>query len=331
MNLSLHATPTRRHLLAVLGCLLAAASLAHLPALGQTTGNRPIRMIVPFAAGSNTDAVARLIAPGLGERLGATIIIDNRAGANGVIGADAVAKAAPDGLTFLVGGASINVVNPALYKTLPYDPLRDLVPVARIGLAPLMLVVHPSLPFSNVAGLIDYAKKNPGKIAYGTPSSITMVTMETLKREAGIDMLSVPYKSSPQAITDLIANQIQIIASDFATAIQHVKAGKMRVIAVTMAKRSSLLPDVPTVDDVLKGFDITAWTAVFAPRGTAPETVARMATAIEAVLATRDVQDKLANIGFDIAPLGQEAFSRYVPAEIQNWSRLIRQAGIQPE
>jgi len=314
--------------------LLAAAvalPLALHTAGARAQANRPIRFVVPFAAGSNTDAVARMLAPGLTERLGTTVIIDNKPGANGVIGADAVAKAAPDGTTFLVGGASINVINPALYKSLPYDPVKDLVPVVRMGLAPLMLVAHPNAPFNSVAELVDYARKNPKKLSYGTPSSITMVSMETLTRSTGVEIVSVPYKSSPQAVTDLVSNQIQLMTSDFNTAIPLAKAGKMKVLAVTMAKRSSLLPDVPPIADVVKDYDITAWTAIFAPRGTSPELVAKVSAAVEALLATRELRERLAGIGFDIAPLGHEAFSRYVPAEIQNWKRMITQAGIQPE
>jgi tripartite-type tricarboxylate transporter receptor subunit TctC len=272
-----------------------------------------MRFIIPFAAGSYTDTVARIISPGLSEQLGRTIVIDNRPGANGIIGADLVAKATPDGSTLLVGGASVNVVNPGLYKSLPYDPVKDLVPVA------------------NVSELIAYAKKNPRKLAYATPNSTTLVAMETFKRNAGVDILSVPYKSSPQAAADLIGGQVQVLIADFATAMPHVRAGKARLLAVTMAKRSALLPDVPAIAEVVKGFDVSAFTALFAPKGTPRETASRSFEALRAVLAARETQEKLASIGFDIAPMGPESFAPYVHTQIGVWAKLIRAAGITPE
>lgn len=307
-------------------------SLSEAQAQAQPTATRaPMRLIIPFAAGSYTDTVARIITPGLSEQLGRNIVVDNRPGANGIIGADLVAKATPDGSTLLVGGASVNVVNPGLYKSLPYDPLKDLVPVARIGLLPFMLVTHPSVPATNVSELIAYAKKNPGKLAYATPNSTTLVGMETFKRSAGVDILSVPYKSSPQAVADLIGGQVQVLIADFATAMPQVRAGKARLLAVTMAKRSALLPEVPTIDEVVKGFDVSAFTALFAPKGTPPAVASRVYDALRAVLATRETQERLASIGFDIAPMGPETFAPYVHTQIGVWSKLIRAAGVTPE
>jgi len=297
----------------------------------QTSAGRPIRVIVPFAAGSYTDSVVRIVAPALGERLGATIVVDNRPGANGVIGADIVAKSVPNGLTFLMGGTSVNAVNPGLYKSLPYDPVKDLVPVARFGVLPFLLLVNLNVPVRSVTELIEYAKKNPGKLAYATPNSVTLVGMETFKRDTGADILSVPYKSSPQAMLDLISGQVQLLIADFATAMPHVRAGNARVLAATMARRSSLLPDVPTVGEVLKGYDVSAWNGLFAPAGTPRETLARISDALNAVLATRDIQEKLTSLGFDIAPLGPDAFGPYVRGQISTWGRLIRETGIKPE
>lgn len=310
-------------------CVFAAAGAFEVRAQ-QSATRAPMRFIVPFAAGSYTDTVSRIISPGLSERLGRNIVIDNRPGANGIIGADLVAKATPDGSTLLVGGASVNVVNPGLYK-LPYDPVKDLVPVARIGILPFMLVTHPSVPVTSVSELIAYAKKNPGKLAYGTPNSTTLVAMETFKRNAGVDILSVPYKSSPQAAADLIAGQVQVLIADFATAMPHVRAGKTRLLAVTMSKRSALLPDVPTIDEVVKGYDFSAFTALFAPKGTSREVASRTFEALRAALATREAQEKLALIGFDIAPMGAESFAPYVHTQIGVWAKLIRAAGVTQE
>lgn len=303
--------------------LLGAAS----PGLGQPV----IRMIVPFAAGSYTDSVARIILPGLAERLGSTVLIDNKAGANGIIGADFVAKAPPDGLTFLVGGSSINSINPGVYKTLPYDPVRDLVPVARFGLLPFVLVVHPDIPVKSVPELIAYAKKNQNTLAYATPNSSTLVGMETFKRTAGVNILSIPYKSSPQAMTDLVGNHVQVLMADFATAMPHVRAGKARLLAVTMNQRSPLLPGIPTVGETVKDFDLTAWTGLLAPAGTPPAVVNRVADTILAVLAGKDTQARLAAIGYDVKPMGPDAFGNYVRNDISTWGRLIKEAGIQPE
>jgi tripartite-type tricarboxylate transporter receptor subunit TctC len=292
---------------------------------------RAIRLVVPFAAGSYTDNVARIVSPPLGERLGAPIVVDNRPGGNGVIGADAVAKAAPDARTFLMGGTSVNAVNPHVLKSLPYDPVRDMVPVVRLGNLPFMLVVNPAVPATTVPELIAYARANPGKLAYGTPNSTTLVGMETLKRMAGVDILSVPYKSSPQAMGDLAAGQLQVIIADFATAMPHVRSGKARLLAVTMARRSSLLPEVPSVDETLKGFDISAWNAIFAPYGTSPEAIVSFADAMQSVLGSREVRERLTGIGFDVSPLGGDAFTDYARSQIAAWGRLIREAAVQPE
>ena len=297
----------------------------------QTSTARPIRVIVPFAAGSYTDSVVRIVASPLSEKLGATIVVDNRPGANGVIGADIAAKSVPNGLTLLMGGTSVNAVDPGLYKSLPYDPVKDLVPLARFGVLPFVLLVNLNVPAKNVTELIEYSKKNPGKLAYATANSVTLVGMETLKRDTGANILSVPYKSSPQAMLDLISGQVQVWVADFATAMPHVRAGNVRVIAVTMARRSSLLPDVPTVAEVLKGYDVSAWNGLFAPGGTPREALARIFDAVNAVLTTRDAQEKLTAIGFDIAPLGPDAFGPYVRAQIGTWGRLIRETGIKPE
>ncbi|MEO6564712.1 MAG: tripartite tricarboxylate transporter substrate binding protein [Casimicrobiaceae bacterium] len=314
-------------------CAVAFLSLAVAP-LAQDAAAQTLsvmRWIVPFAAGSYTDNIARIIAPGVSERLGQTIVIDNRAGANGIIGADFVAKAAPDGHTLLVGGASVNVVNPNVYKSLPYDPVRDLLPVARIGLLPFMLVVNNEVPAANVAELVAYAKKNPGKLSYGTPNAATLVGMETFKRSAGINIVSVPYKSSPQAIGDLVGNHVQVAIADFGIAMPQVKAGKARVLAVTMPRRSALLPEVPPLADTIPNFDVSAWTGLFMPGKTPPALATRVFEAMRATLATPEVRDKLLSIGFDVQPLGPEDFGNYVRSEIKTWATLVKDAGIQPE
>lgn len=316
---------TRRAALALALCgglALGPAMAADLPV---------IRLVVPFAAGSYTDNVARIIAPAMGRRLNASLIIENKAGANGIIGTDYVAKSKPDGLTFLVGGASINVLNPGLYKKLPYDPVKDLQPVARFGVLPFLLLVHPGVPAKTVPELIAHARSHPGTLAYGTPNAATLVGSESFKRMARIDMLAVQYKASPQAIMDLAGGQIQVLMADFATAMPQVQAGKARLLAVTMEHGSPLLPNVPTVSETVKDFDLSAWTGLLAPAGTPPATIQRVADASLAALADKDVQKALSGIGFDVQPLGPAAFGPYVQSEMLKWNKLIKDAGIQPE
>ncbi len=323
----MHLTIFKRVWVLLSGALTICAAFAQAP----TVSNKTIRIVVPFAAGSYTDNVIRLVAPTLSERLSATIIVDNKPGANGMIGADMVAKAAPDGTTFLMGGASVNAANPSLYKSMPYDPVRDLIPVSRFGVLPFLLVVNPKVPIKSVPDLIEYSKKNPGKLAYATPNSATLVGMESLKRAAGIDILQVPYKSSPQAMLDLISDQVQVLIADFATAMPHVKANNARIISVTMLKRSSQLPDIPATSETLKGYDISAWNGLFAPAGTSKDVMNRVNDAVQSALATKEVQEKLIGIGFDILPLGPDTFGPYVRDQISTWAKLIQESGIKPE
>lgn len=298
---------------------------------GSAHAEDVVRLVVPFAAGSYTDNVARLVAPGMAKHLKKNVIVENRAGANGIIGADFVARAKPDGLTLLVGGASVNTINPSVYKNLPFDPEQDLLPVARIGVLPFMLLTHPSLPIHSVADLIQYAKDNPDKLAYGTPNTATLVGTETLKQKAGIKILSVPYKSSPQAMTDLAGNQIQVLIADFATAMPQVKAGKARLLAVTMKTRSPLLPETPTISDTVPDFDLSAWTGLLAPGKTPKETLLPIYEALKVTLADPDLRSRFKSIGFDIAPMGPDEFGPYIRNEIKQWDSLARQAGIDPQ
>jgi tripartite-type tricarboxylate transporter receptor subunit TctC len=321
------ATRRRAFALAALVCM-SAAGAAH----GQGAGQDVMRLVVPFAAGSYTDNVARLVAPVLADQLHRNVIVENRAGANGIIGAEYVARAKPDGLTLLVGGASVNTINPSIYKSLPYDPVSDLLPVARIGVLPFLLLVNPELPVKTVPELIAYAKAHPGKLSYATPNAATLVGMETFKRAAGIDILSVPYKSSPQAMTDLAGNVVQVLIADYATGMPQVRSGKARLIAVTMAQRSALLPDVPPVSDTIKGFDLSAWTGLLGPGKLAPEKAQEIYAALEKGLKSDSaLQERLRSIGFDVQPMGPQTFGPYIRSEIDSWHRLTRDAGVEPQ
>ncbi|MBC8006513.1 MAG: tripartite tricarboxylate transporter substrate binding protein [Prolixibacteraceae bacterium] len=300
-------------------------------ALAQTYPSKPIKLVIPFAAGSATDSAGRVLAQALSQRLGKSVIVDNRAGANGQIAAMLVAQSPPDGHTLFMTTNSTHSANPHIYKNLPYDPLRDFEPIARIGTLAFMLVVNPDLPVLNTKELIAYAIAHPGVLSFGTASTTSLVGAETINAMAHTKMVAVGYKASPQAILDLVAGRLQVMVADFATAMPQVRTGKLKVLAVTTAKRSALVPGVPAIAETLKGFDITSWNGLFAPAGTPQPIVARLARETLASLAQPDVRDRLAAIGFEVDPLDTATFGRYVREQFDTWGKLIRAAKIQPE
>lgn len=294
--------------------------------------SKPISLVVPFAAGSGTDSVARVIAQKLSERLKQQVVVDNKAGASTQIGAEFVSKAKADGYTLLMTTNTSHSANPSLFKTLRYDPIKDFTPIVRTGDLPFALVVNASSPIKTVKDLIENARANPGKFSYATPNSTSLVSSETIRVMAKIDILGIPYKSSPQALTDLIGGQVQMYVVDFGSGLPSMKAGKVRVLASMAAKRSSILPEVPPMADTLPGFDLISWNGIFGPAALPRPIVERLANEIQALLAEKDVQEKLANIGFEVSPSkSPEEFSKYVSDQLALWSRLIRQANIQPE
>lgn len=312
-------------------CAVAAASL---PALAQQPAypSAPITLVVPFAAGSGTDSVARTVGQKLAERLKQPVLVDNKPGANAQVAAQIAAKAKPDGYTLFMTTNTSHSANPALYTALKYDPIKDFTPVARVGELPFALAVHPSVPAKTLAELIAYARANPGKLSYATPNSTSLVASETLKRIAGIDMVGIPYKSSPQALTDLIGGQVQVYVADFGSALTTFKTDKVRVLGVTPARPSRLLPDVPPMAQAVPGFDLTSWNGIFGPAGLPRPIVERLHAELQAVLAEKDVQDKLAQIGFEVWPSASpEEFAKYVADQLAHWGALIKQAGIKPE
>ncbi|HZP89106.1 MAG TPA: tripartite tricarboxylate transporter substrate binding protein [Burkholderiales bacterium] len=320
----------RRHLLKSLAGLALGARLP-CGLAADTYPSKTIRLVVPFAAGSATDSAGRLFAQELSKRLGQQVIVDNRAGAFGQIAAELVARSAPDGYTLFMTTNTTHAANPHLFRSLNYDPIKDFVPVARLGILPFMVVVPPGMPAKSMGELITYARANPGSLSYAHPSSASLVAMETIKRLAKIDMVGVQYKASPQAMIDLIAGRVQVMAADFATAVPQVRAGKLRVLAVTGAKRSALLPDVPPVADTLPGFDIVSWNGLFLPAGTPPAIVDRLARASLDILSQAENKAKLAALGYEVDPQPPEAFGRYVRDQILVWGKLIQAAGIPKE
>lgn len=308
------------------------ALFAAVSCMAQEYPSSPITMVVPFAAGSGTDAVARVIANKLGERLKQPVVVDNKAGASAQIGATYVAKAKPDGYTLFMTTNTSHSANPWLVKNMKYDPIKDFTPVARVGELPFALVVHPSVPAKNLQELIDYAKANPEKMSYGTPNSTSLVASETLKFLTNTQITSVPYKSSPQALTDLMGGQIQMYVADLGSSWGTLKTDRVRTLAVTAAKGSSLLPNVPAVAKTLPGFDITSWNGIFGPAGMSKEITERLNNELQAILKEQAVKDQLAQVGFEVWPTATpQEFAQYVQEQLNNWGQLIKQSKIEAQ
>ena len=314
------------------GTLAAALAFSATATLAQAYPDKPVTLVVPFAAGSGTDSVARAVASGLAARLKQPVIVDNKPGASAQVAAQYVAKAKPDGYTLFMTTNTSHSANPALYKSLKYDPIKDFTPVARVGELPFALAVHPAVPAKTLAELLDYARANPGKLSYATPNSTSLVAMESIKHIARIDVLGVPYKSSPQAMTDLVGGQVQIYVADLGSGMGMLKTDKVRTLGVTTAQPTPMLAGVPPIGQTVKGFDLTSWNGIFGPTGLPPAVVQRLNTELQAVLADKDLQDKLSQIGFQVWPSKTpEEFAQYVAQQLTHWRTLIQQAGIQPE
>ena len=316
--------------------LFAVSSVLAPGARAQTTGDypqQPIKLVVPFSAGSGTDAVARIVAKALSERLKTPVVVDNKAGANGAIAADFAARAAPDGYTLFMTTNTTHSANPSLMKRLPYDPVKDFTPVARMGNLPFMLVVNPSLPVKTVAELVDYAKANPGKLSYASGNSTGIVSGATLALMAGLDLLHVPYKSTPPAIGDVVSGQVSMMFVDLAAGLSMVKAGKLRALAVTTEQSTKLFPELPPLaaTPVFKGFDITSWNGVFAPAGTPAPIVNKLNVALVEIVQDPAIRERLAAIGFDAFGSTPEELKNFVSSELIKWAKLIKDAGIEPQ
>lgn len=311
---------------------LVASLLAAAASIGQTYPSAPVTMVVPFAAGSGTDAVARIVAKKLGERLKQPVLIDNRAGANAQIAAQFVAKAKPDGYTLFMTTNTSHSANPSLIANLKYDPIKDFTPVARVGELPFALVVGRNDPAKTLKGWIEQVKANPGKFSYATPNSTSLVASETIKRILGLDVVAIPYKSSPQALTDLIGGSVQMYVVDLGSGMGMINAGSVRVLGVTTKEPLKSMPDaVPIVKEV-PGFDLTSWNGIFGPAGMAKPVVDRLNQELQEVLADREVQKSLAQLGFETWPTRTpEEFAKYVADQLAHWSTLVKQAGIRAE
>ncbi|PZQ02051.1 MAG: LacI family transcriptional regulator [Variovorax paradoxus] len=321
-------TVTRRSLLAVAAA--TAATLIAGPAAAQAYPTKPITMIVPFSAGGTTDILARIVGQALSTELGQSVVIDNRAGAGGNIGGQLAARAPADGYTLFMGTVGTHAINEALYKKMPFNPIKDFAPLSRVANVPNLLVAHPSQPFKTVPELIAYAKANPGKVNFGSSGSGSSIHLsgELFKSMAKVDMVHIPYKGSAPAVNDLLGNQIAIMFDNMPSAIQHVRAGKLRPIAVTTAKRSPELPDVPTIaESGVPGYEATSWFGLFAVAGTPAPIVTQLNKALVKVLNNPDVKAKIVAQGGEVVAETPEQFAAFIKAETAKWGKVVKDSG----
>ncbi len=308
---------------------LSAAALAPLPLHAADWPAKPVTLVVPFAAGGTTDIIGRAIAQKLGEALGQQVLVDNRAGAGGTLGAASVAKAAPDGYTFLLATVA-HTMAPGIYKTLPYDFMKELDPIGLVALTPNVLIVNPALPVKTVAELVAYIKANPGKVNYGSAGkgSTEHLSGELFRAMTGTDILHIPYKGGAPMMTDLMAGQIQMAIETSPSAAPHVRSGKVRALAVTTHRRSSAYPGVPTLDEAgVKGYDVTTWYAVVAPRGTPPAIEKRMAAELAKALKLPDLEKRFEEQGVSAGDMTPEQLAGFIRSETAKWTKVARDSG----
>jgi tripartite-type tricarboxylate transporter receptor subunit TctC len=300
--------------------------------MAQAYPNKPITLVIPFAAGSGTDFVARTVAQKLSERLKQPVVVDNKAGASAQIAAQFVAKAAPDGYTLFMTTNTSHSANPWMFKTLNYDPIKDFTPIVRVGELPFALAINPKIPAKTLQEFIDYAKKTPGKLAYATPNSTSLVAMETIKNIAGLDIVAVPYKASPQAMTDLIAGEVHVYVVDLGSGMASLKSDRVRLLAVTTAKGSQSFPGTPAIASVVKGFDLVSWNGIFGPANLPRPIVDKINAEMQAVFADKDFQARIAATGFELDPTKTpEEFAKYVDFQLKHWGEMLRNAGVKPQ
>ncbi len=315
--------------------LLAIFFVCSLSALAQNPNypDRQIKIISPFAVGGIADSFARLIGQSLSDSWGQPVVIENKTGGGGNIGADFVAKSPPDGYTLVMGNIGSHAVNPYLMKNMPYDPLKDFEPIAFVLDAEGLLVVNPSLPVKNVRELIAYIKANPGKISYGSGGvgTTSHLAGELFKTLAKVDMVHIPYKGNALAITDLIGGQTQIMFATMPTVLPYVKSGKLKALAVIGASRTSSLPDVPTVSETLPGFDVSNWIGLFSPAGTPKSIVNKLNSEIIKIMQQPNLQTRLESEGAKFKAMTPEAFAVFQKNEALKWAKTIKDSGITPE
>ncbi|MFT4267490.1 MAG: tripartite tricarboxylate transporter substrate binding protein [Xenophilus sp.] len=318
-----------RRTLAGLACALTLA-----PALGRAQPaawpSRPVHIVVPFPPGGSTDVLARRLGDKLARAWGQPVVVDNRAGAGGTVGADFVAKSAPDGYTLLMGVTGSNAIAQALYSKLPYDVVKDFAPVSMVVSAPLVLAVNPEVKASNAAEFLALVKSKPGALSYGSAGNGTSMhlTGEMYKQAARVSMVHIPYRGSAGMLTDLMSGQIQATFGDVLVLLPQIQAGKVRALAVTSKARHPMLPDVPTLDETgLKGFEALSWQGLFAPAGTPPELVEKISAEVNRAITAPDIRDYFAANGFIVGGTTPAAFRAFVEAEARKWSPIVKYSG----
>ncbi|QPR36472.1 tripartite tricarboxylate transporter substrate binding protein [Delftia acidovorans] len=319
----------RRHALALAACALAAAAV---PALAQDYPSKPITFVVPFAAGSATDQLARALGQAVTTATKQAVVVENKGGASGMIAAQQVARSAADGYTVLITTNTTHAANQHLYKKLPYDAVKDFAPVAGLGKGGQVLVVRADAPYKNVGDLLAAAKKQPGKLSFGSGSSSSRVAGEMLKQLAGVDLMHVPYKSNPLAITDLLGGQIDLMITDTSTGVPQVKSGKLRALGYSTTKRSPQLPEVPTLEEAgVKGYDMGYWFAAYAPAGTPEAVVARLNRLLSDAVHSAGAKSFFEMSGSEGWTATPQELAAFQAGETQKWGQVIKAAGIQPE
>jgi tripartite-type tricarboxylate transporter receptor subunit TctC len=313
--------------IAALAAALACAGFVHAQ---DRWPSKPIRYIVPFAAGGTTDVLGRMVTPKLGEALGTTFVVENRPGAGGNVGSEALARSAPDGYTIGGGTVSSHAINASLYPKMPYDNLKDFVPVALLVTVPNVLVVNPAIPATSVAELVGYGKANPGKLTCASAGNGTSQHMscELFKTLTGLDITHVPYKGSAPGIASVVSGETTMMFDNATIAVPQMKGGRVRAIGVTTARRSPSLPDVPALaEQGLTGYDVSSWQAVFAPAGTPKSIVDRLNAEIRKILASPEIREKLLAVASDPADMTPEQFAEFVRAETEKWAKVVKASG----
>ena len=301
-------------------------------ASAQNYPDKAITVIVPFAAGSGTDAIARVIAQRLSEKLKQPVVVDNKAGANALIGVEYVAKAPADGYTLLITTATSHSANPWLFKNLRYDPVKDFTPISRTGVMPFVLVSKATSSVKSLKDLIDYAKLNPGKLSFASPNATSMLAGEAIGKLANVELINTPYKSAPQAMNDLLAGHLDFYVVDFAVSLPYIQNGMVNALGVTNLKRSSLMPDVPSFSETIPGFDLNAWNGLFGPANLSPAIADKLALTTRQILTEKDTIEKLSKLGFEVQPThSTEEFSKYIVEQLAYWGKMIKLVKIQAQ